>query len=122
MRALSLIEKEPDYSNVPVGSYYVRAFKSSWGLYVQTFKDGKKTDTKVSQLAFQELGFKFEWSLDQARERCKRLNKEKSLIKARVRQVGTCGNMLLRPAVNLALSLQSPSSNCWWAMRAKKQF
>lgn len=86
MKAITLIKTEPDYSNVPVGSYYVRAFKSSWRLYVQTFKDGKKTDTKVSNLAYQELGFRSEWSLEQARERCKRLNKEKNLIKAKVRQ------------------------------------
>lgn len=86
MKSIKLVKNDSNLSTILVGSYYVRAFKISWGLYVQIFKNGKKTDTKVEDLAYLELGFKKEWSLEQARERCKRLNKEKSLSNARVRE------------------------------------
>lgn len=84
-KTLSVVPQETILTTAQ-GSYYVRKLKNGWSVYHQSYKDGRKTDTKVEKLAYHELGFRLDWSLDQARERCKRLNKEKSITQAKARK------------------------------------
>ncbi len=86
---MRLLKRELKYSGSNSGSYYVRARKSGWSLYHQTFKNNKKTDTLVNPLAFIELGFIFTWNLEEARKRSSILNKEKTLHQAKARNAAS---------------------------------
>jgi integrase len=89
MAKLSPVKNLITAGSLNQGCYYVRALKKSWSVYHQSFKDGKKTDTRVEPLAYQELGFRPEWTLMEARQRCKVLNKEKTLIQAVARKAAS---------------------------------
>lgn len=89
MSDLKLLKKSPQTNGVNSGSYYIRKLPKSWSLYIQTFHEGKKTDTKVEKLAYPELGFQLNWTLEQARERCKKLNKEKTLAQNQARKAAS---------------------------------
>ena len=67
------------------GSYYIKARSTGWYLYYQSYKDGVRKQEAVAKLAYQELGFKLEMSVDDAKARCIQLNKDRSLTKEKVR-------------------------------------
>ncbi|HEY8272542.1 MAG TPA: hypothetical protein VIG33_16735 [Pseudobdellovibrionaceae bacterium] len=67
------------------GSYYIRVSKSGWYVCYQFYKDGVRSQASVAKLAYRELGFKTEMSVDEAKERCKLLNAERGLIKDKIR-------------------------------------
>ena len=84
-RTIQLIQKD-NYQGLKTGSYYVRKLKRGWILYHQSFDKGEKTATRVNAWsAYKELGFIPEWTLDEARTRCKTLNKEKTLQQSKAR-------------------------------------
>ncbi len=66
------------------GSFYVRTARSTsgairWYLYKESYLDGKKIQESIPKKLFTEFGFKKEWSVIEAKERCKRLNQEHRL-------------------------------------------
>jgi hypothetical protein len=67
------------------GSYYVRVRKTGWYVWYQHYVDGKRVQEPVVKTAYHELGFRVEMSVDQAKERCVQLNKERALTKEKVR-------------------------------------
>jgi hypothetical protein len=67
------------------GSYYIRVRTTGWYLWFQRYTDGIRKQEKVAVLAYRELGFKVEMSVDEAKARCAQLNKERGLIKTKVR-------------------------------------
>lgn len=72
--------------STPSGTYYIRVRPTGWYVWHQSWKDGKRTQEKVASLAVRDLGFKAEWSVDQAKAHCRQLNKERSLIKEKIRK------------------------------------
>lgn len=71
--------------NLPNGSYYIRVRPTGWYLWHQSYVNGKRVQTKVDGKALVTLGFKREWSIDEAKAHCSQLNKERSFIKEKVR-------------------------------------
>lgn len=69
----------------PVGSYYIFIKRNRWYVYHQRYVDGKRKQESVDEKASRDLGFKKEWSVDEAKAHCKQLNKERSLIKEKIR-------------------------------------
>lgn len=67
------------------GSYYIRIRPSGWYVWYQTSNEGKRAFEKVADLALPELGFKSSMSVDDAKARCVQLNKERSLIREKIR-------------------------------------
>lgn len=68
------------------GNYYIRIRPSGWFVWYQTSNDGKRSFEKVADLALGELGFKQTMTVDEAKARCVLLNKERSLIRDKVRK------------------------------------
>lgn len=81
-----LLKPKFNYNGLESGCYYARKRKSGFAIYHQSFSEGKKTDTMVERLAYPELGFKLDWTFEEARERCTILNKEKTLHQTKVRE------------------------------------
>ena len=67
------------------GSYYVRVRASGWYLWHQSFSEGKRIQEPVDKKAYRDFGFKEQMSVDEAKKRCVQLNKERSLIKEKIR-------------------------------------
>lgn len=64
-------------------SYYVRrSGATGWIVYLQSYEDGKRRQENIPQAAYANLGFNRQsMTLEQARERVRRLNKEHSIEK-----------------------------------------
>lgn len=67
------------------GSYYIRVRDSGWYLWHQGWIDGKRAQTAVDKKAFREFGFKKEMSVEDAKAKCVQLNKERSLVREKIR-------------------------------------
>ena len=87
--SIKLLKSKTNYTGKESGCYYVRKRKSGYAVYHQSFHKGKKTDTMVERLAYPELGFRPDWTFEQARERCSILNKEKTLTQAKAREAAS---------------------------------
>jgi len=62
------------------GSYYIKTIKSGkWYLYFEVYIHNKKTQKRVPNITYSELGLNPELSLEDAKIRVSRLNKERSL-------------------------------------------
>jgi len=73
--------------NQAKGSYYIRVREAGWYLWYQTWNQGQREQTKVQELAYRELGFdKFRMSPEEAKARCKQINRERSLIRDKIRR------------------------------------
>lgn len=60
-------------------SFYVRnSGKSGWTVVKQSYEDKKRRQKAVPKEAYSVLGLRKSMTIDEARERCRRLNKEKS--------------------------------------------
>ena len=70
------------------GTFYIKKGKSnlSWMLYYQYWENGKRFQKKVQELAYKELGFLKDYSIDDAKKRCKQLNAERSIEKDKIRK------------------------------------
>lgn len=62
-----------------MASLYVSKYKSGWRVIEEVWKDGARTQKTLPREAFRALGINPEWSLEQARERVKQLNKLSTL-------------------------------------------
>ncbi len=71
--------------NAVKGSYYIRVRDSGWFLWHQSWDAGKRIQARVDGKAYLEFGFKAEMSVDEAKARCVQLNKERSLIREKIR-------------------------------------
>ena len=68
------------------GSYYIRARKTGWFVYHQKcFAGGIRHRAPVPALALRELGFRAEWTVAEAKRHCSQLNKERSLLREKIR-------------------------------------
>jgi integrase len=70
------------------GIFYIKKDGSTtgrWNVYYQHFTDGKRKQEAVKKYAYQELGFRPDMDLDEAKARCKQLNSERSIEKQKVR-------------------------------------
>lgn len=68
------------------GNYYIRVRQSgNWFVWYQYSVDGVRHQEPVADLAMRELGFKNEWSVEKAKAHCKQINKERTLLKEKVR-------------------------------------
>ena len=68
------------------GNYYIRVRQSgNWFVWYQHSVDGIRHQEPIADLAKRELGFKDEWSIEKAKAHCKQINKERTLLKEKVR-------------------------------------
>lgn len=72
-------------ANTIKGSFYIRVRPTGWFVWYQTWIDNVRSQTKVADLALAELGFKPTMTVDEAKARCVQLNKERSLIRDKIR-------------------------------------
>jgi len=72
-------------NNVIKGNYYIRIRPTGWFLWYQTSNNGKREFKKVPDLALIEFGFKKTMSVEEAKARCKQLNKERSFVREKIR-------------------------------------
>ncbi len=68
------------------GSYYIRNRQNGWYVWYQFYIEGIRKQEPVDKLAVRDLGFKPEWSVDKAKEHCVHLNRERSLLKDKIRE------------------------------------
>jgi hypothetical protein len=61
-----------------MASFFVRKESYGWRVLQETWKDGKRTQSTVPDLVYSELGFNKSWTVDQAKNHCKELNKRKA--------------------------------------------
>lgn len=67
------------------GNYYIRVRPTGWFVWYQHYVEGKRTQERVDDKAVRDIGFKKEWSVDQAKTHCHQLNNERSLLKEKMR-------------------------------------
>lgn len=71
------------------GIFYIKKNGSStgsWTLYYQFYQEGIRSQESVSRLAYEELGFRSDMSLVDARSRAKQLNSERKIDKDKIRR------------------------------------
>lgn len=88
-KSVKLLKTTKEYSGKTTGGYYARKLVNGFKIYHQETIGGKKKDTPVNPLAYPELGFVPTWTYEQAKERVKALNKEKSLVQTKVRHAAS---------------------------------
>lgn len=64
-----------------MASFFVRKGKRGWRLIEESWKDGEKSQRAVAREVYSSLGFSFEMTLEQARDRASQLNKLKTIEK-----------------------------------------
>lgn len=84
-KTVKLLKTTKEYSGKTSGGYYVRKLVNGFKVYHQETINGKKIDSPVNPLAYPELGFVATWTYEQAKERVKALNKEKTLTQKKAR-------------------------------------
>lgn len=68
------------------GTYYIRVRSTGWYVWYKCYEDGKSTRESVDKKALRDLGFKNEMSVEDAKKHCSQLNKERSLIREKIRK------------------------------------
>lgn len=71
------------------GTFYIKkngSSKGTWSLYYQTFHENKKSQESVVKLAYEELGFRTDMTLDEAKARVKQLNAERKIDREKIRK------------------------------------
>lgn len=68
------------------GTYYIRVRATGWFVWYKYYDEGKACREPVDKKAVRDIGFKEEWSVDQAKAHCSQLNKERSLLREKVRK------------------------------------
>lgn len=68
------------------GTYYIRVRSAGWYVWYKFYEDGKSHRESVDKKAIRDLGFKNEMSVDDAKKHCVQLNKERSLIREKIRK------------------------------------
>lgn len=58
---------------------YSSSKKGSWRLLEKTYRDGKTLRKTIPKMAFRELGFREDMSIDEARSRAKQLNQQSNI-------------------------------------------
>ncbi len=72
-------------NNIPRGNYYIRVRTTGWFLWYQFYENGVRHQERVDSKAARDLGFKPEMSVTDAKKLCTQINKERSLLKDKIR-------------------------------------
>ena len=70
------------------GSFYIRARKANWYVCFQAYENGNRKQKSVAKIALHSLGFNQSMSVFEAKLRCSILNRERNILKSKMRIAG----------------------------------